>query len=325
MKISVIICAYNALATIEATIDSVLGQTHPADEILIMDDGSTDGTFARLTNYGSRIRTLRQSNQGLSAARNALCREATGDVLAFLDADDVWHRDYLKIQHEMLIRQPNAAASFTGFVDSNQYQVSAWGSPDSVDRSTAEVIDAVNFFKRYNRSTVQFPPSAWCVKKNIFDQMGDEPFPVKFPQIGKLTGGEDFWFMNILVLFGRPVVYHPLPRVMYRLTSGSLSTDRIKMMQLNVNLCELLALRYQVEAGPDLLRSMREVFPSIRRNFSKFLMGAGRFSEARIQMKASIKEAGSLKSIVKSLGLLFVSHLPFRLQPKWPSQFRQHD
>ena len=98
MKICVIIPAYNASATIDATIQSVLDQTHLADEILVVDDGSTDDTFARLSAYGSKIKVFRQPNQGVACARNFLCHQATGDLVAFLDADDVWHPDYLKTQ-----------------------------------------------------------------------------------------------------------------------------------------------------------------------------------------------------------------------------------
>ena len=96
-------------------------------------------------------------------------------------------------------------------------------------------------------------------------------------------------------------------------------------MSLTIHLGEILSRRYQSEASPELWAAFCEVFPSTRRNFSKFLMGAGRFSEARIQIKASIKETRNLKSIVKSVGLLAVSCLPLALQPKWPKQLRHHN
>jgi glycosyltransferase involved in cell wall biosynthesis len=317
MKISVIIPAYNASATIAATIESALDQTRPADEILVMDDGSTDDTFARLSAYGSRIKVYRQSNQGVSASRNFLCRAAGGDVMAFLDSDDAWHPDYLKTQQEMLSRHPDAAASFTGFLDSDQFAKNSWGSLSSDCLPVVKVMDRVQFFKRYNYSTTQFPPSACCVLKSLLHQMGDEPFPVKFRM------AEDFWFMNVIPLLGKPVIYNSTPLAMYRLSPGSLSADRLKIMEPIIRVCEILTRRYEAEASPELWRTLREVFPSKRRNFSKFLMGAGRFSEARHQIKASIRETGNLKSIVKSFGLLAASHLPSGLQPKWPGQFRQ--
>ena len=319
MKICVIIPAYNASATIDATIQSVLDQTHLADEILVVDDGSTDDTFARLSAYGSKIKVFRQPNQGVACARNFLCRKATGDLVAFLDADDVWHPDYLKAQHELLSLHSNAAGSFTGFLDSNQFTKKSWSllNPDLLP--VVEVMDSVQFFERHNRSPSQFPPSTFCLSTSILNQMGNEPFPVKF------RCAEDFWFMNLIPLFGKPVVYNPLPLVMYRLSPGSLSMDRVKIMELTVRLCEILSQRYQAEASPELLGSFRKVFPSTRRNFSKYLMGAGRYSEARDQIKASIKGTRSLKSIVKSIGLLIVSYFPSGLQPKWPRPLRHQN
>jgi glycosyltransferase involved in cell wall biosynthesis len=319
MKISVIIPAYNASVTIDATIQSVLGQTHPADEILVVDDGSTDDTFARLSAYGLKIKLFKQSNQGVARSRNFLSRQAVGELVAFLDADDVWHPDYLKAQHEMLSLHSAAAASFTGFLDSNQFEKTSWSLRNPGSLPAVEVMDSVQFFKRYNYSPLQFPPSACCVFKHILNQMGDAPFPLNFDSV------EDFGFMNTLPLFAKPVVRDPSPLVMYRLSPGSLSADRIRTMDLTVRLSENLSRRYQSEAGPELWTILREVFPSTRRNFSKFLMGAGRYSEARVQIRASIRGTRSLKSLVKSAGLLVVSYLPSGLQPKWPRRLRHQN
>src|SRR5580658_2014305 len=91
LKVSVIIPAFNSARTISATLDSVLAQVRPADEILVMNDGSTDETSEILESYKSLVQVFRQENSGLAAARNALFRRATGDLVAFLDADDIWH------------------------------------------------------------------------------------------------------------------------------------------------------------------------------------------------------------------------------------------
>lgn len=89
--VSVVIPAYNADWCVAKAIDSVLGQQDGADfEVLVVDDGSTDGTAAVLARYGDAIRVLRQRNLGLSAARNAGLRAARGEFVAFLDADDWW-------------------------------------------------------------------------------------------------------------------------------------------------------------------------------------------------------------------------------------------
>ncbi len=93
-RVSVIIPAYNAASTIAGTLDSVIGQTFQDFEIICVDDGSTDRTRAIVEQYardcGDRLRLIEQANSGPAAGRNNGARHATGEYLAFLDADDVW-------------------------------------------------------------------------------------------------------------------------------------------------------------------------------------------------------------------------------------------
>lgn len=89
-RVSVIIPAYNAAAFVRDAVDSALAQTHRETEVIVVDDSSTDETPAILAAYGDRIRVHRQPNTGVGGARNTGARLATGDWVAFLDADDVW-------------------------------------------------------------------------------------------------------------------------------------------------------------------------------------------------------------------------------------------
>ncbi|MBI4892557.1 MAG: glycosyltransferase family 2 protein [Acidobacteria bacterium] len=89
-KISVVIPAYNAEMTIRKALDSVLRQTIKPLEIVVVDDGSADGTVLAVQKYGSGVKLLRQANQGAGAARNHGVEAALGDWIAFLDADDEW-------------------------------------------------------------------------------------------------------------------------------------------------------------------------------------------------------------------------------------------
>lgn len=100
MKISVIIPAYNAEKTLEAAVQSVMGQDYPKLEIILVDDGGTDttGTICDcLTETDNRIRVIHQENKGVSAARNRGIQEAQGDAILFLDVDDFLMPDALKI------------------------------------------------------------------------------------------------------------------------------------------------------------------------------------------------------------------------------------
>ncbi len=94
-KVSVVIPVHNRASTIAAAVDSALGQTYPAVEVIGVDDGSSDETGEILAAYGERIRVYRQENRGVSAARNAAIEMATGDYIHFLDSDDILHSECL--------------------------------------------------------------------------------------------------------------------------------------------------------------------------------------------------------------------------------------
>ena len=112
MRISVIMPAYNAERYVGNALDSVLAQTLPPHEIVVIDDGSTDGTPAVLETYVRRIRLLRQRNSGPSTAINRAVGLAEGDCLAFIDADDLWAPEKLEIQSAALSADSELAAVF---------------------------------------------------------------------------------------------------------------------------------------------------------------------------------------------------------------------
>ena len=100
MKISVVIPVYNAERFLRYPLESVLAQTHSDWECICVDDGSTDGSGASLDEYAAkdaRFRVVHQPNGGEGAARNAGMDLATGELVAFLDADDVWHPESLRL------------------------------------------------------------------------------------------------------------------------------------------------------------------------------------------------------------------------------------
>lgn len=107
MKFSIVIPTYNCARYLPQAIDSVLAQTFPVMEILVVDDGSTDGTEGMIrARYGAPVRYVRQANAGPSAARNRGILEARGEVIAFLDADDVWFPQALAQVAQCLDRHP---------------------------------------------------------------------------------------------------------------------------------------------------------------------------------------------------------------------------
>jgi glycosyltransferase involved in cell wall biosynthesis len=126
--VSVVIPTYNCARYLGEAIESVLAQTHRPLEIVIVDDGSTDGTDRLVAAYGDRLRYIRQANAGASAARNRGIREAGGGWIAFLDADDTWMDRKLERQLALAAAHPEAGLVFTDacWFDEHGVRVPSW-------------------------------------------------------------------------------------------------------------------------------------------------------------------------------------------------------
>jgi glycosyltransferase involved in cell wall biosynthesis len=315
MTISALIPAYNAARTIEATLESILRQTVPADEIIVLLDGCTDDTLDRIDRFKDRITIASQENKGLAITRNRLVEMAKGEILAFLDSDDLWHPKYLESQRALMRDYPDALVSFADHVNftglDNNY---VWPDEPDTEPGNAEWIDQVDFFKRYNFTTGQFgSPSFACIRKSAIKRLGPEPF-----QFGGVC--DSFLFYQVSLLGG--VVLLKSPLVAYRVSEGSMSADRLRMLPQWVMAFEKLEPEFKRSA----LKGLREAFPPAyaakRRHYAKLLLGAGRRVEARDQLLRSIVNCYRPASMGKSLALLAASWLPPFLQPKWPSSAR---
>mgnify|MGYP003851380213 CR=1 FL=1 len=108
LRVTVVIPTHNRAWCLAEAIDAVLAQTYRDYELIIVDDGSTDETASILTGYGDKIRRLHQANRGVSAARNHGVRKAHGELIAFLDSDDLWQPEKLARQVAFFDRHPEA-------------------------------------------------------------------------------------------------------------------------------------------------------------------------------------------------------------------------
>jgi len=111
-NVSVIIPTYNRLQSLKSAINSVLEQTYKDYEIIVVDDGSTDGTTDYITRFPF-IRYLYQPNKGVSCSRNRGLSIAKGKYISFLDSDDIWKKDKLKKQVSILEQNPEIKACYT--------------------------------------------------------------------------------------------------------------------------------------------------------------------------------------------------------------------
>lgn len=111
-SVSAIVSAYNSARYVGEAIASALRQTVPPLEVVVVDDGSTDDTAAVVAGIGGPVRFLRQPHAGAGPARNLGVREARGEYVAFLDADDLWTPDKLRVQIAALAEHPGVAMVF---------------------------------------------------------------------------------------------------------------------------------------------------------------------------------------------------------------------
>ncbi len=110
--ISVVVPCFNAGAYLDEAIESILGQTIRPRQVIVVDDGSTDDSAERARRHGPGVLCLRQANAGISAARNAGIAHATGSLIAFLDADDLWPADSISLRLAVLEREPEVTCVF---------------------------------------------------------------------------------------------------------------------------------------------------------------------------------------------------------------------
>jgi glycosyltransferase involved in cell wall biosynthesis len=160
--VSVIVPVYNGEDTIAQTIDSALAQDFADFEVVVVDDGSTDSSATIVGRYGKRIRTVRQQNFGAAAARNLGASIATGEYLAFLDADDTWARDKLQLTHRALEKNRGAVLAFSGY-----RRISPDGT-ETLPFFYGKAPSLPDIFRR----RIDIPPSTVLMRRWVFERCG---------------------------------------------------------------------------------------------------------------------------------------------------------
>lgn len=205
MNISVVIPLYNKEPHIERSIRSVLCQTYPASEIIIINDGSTDdGPKVVESIQDSRIKIVNQKNQGVSAARNRGVDVASNSYIAFLDADDEWSQEYLSTIVDLIREFPNCGAYGTAKItirpDGEVYKSDLSKMPSEPWTGILE-----NVFEHFQVGGV-LHSSAIVVPKNILLEVGG------FPEGVKLLEDITCW---VKIAIRYPIAYSPKRLVIY--------------------------------------------------------------------------------------------------------------
>lgn len=168
--ISVIIPTFNRARTLPRALDSVLQQRRAADQIIVVDDGSTDATAELLSRHYPQIERLRQNNRGVSSARNTGIQAATGDWIALLDSDDAWLPDKLAQQMACLQHNPD-----TRLIHSDEIWIrnGVRVNPHRKHKKYG------GWIFRHCLPLCAISPSAAMIRRDLFDDIGwfDETLP----------------------------------------------------------------------------------------------------------------------------------------------------
>ncbi len=234
-RVSVVIPTYNCARFLGQTIDSALRQAYRDFEIIVVDDGSTDDTQQVVAVYGKTIRYVYQSNQGASAARNVALSIASGEFIAYLDADDLWIADKLSRQVEYMDDHPAC-----GFL-----------------HTEVSVIDEQNkvLHTRFNYETNRPVPQGLCIRelllrshiqtltvlerRTAFDDAG--MFDLRLPV------AQDYLHWLGVVLRGYEVGYLAEPLGQYRWRAGSLMSSQRRLVEDFVRIYEIILAEYGLE------------------------------------------------------------------------------
>lgn len=218
--VSVIVPVYNAQATIAATIASALAQSSPGFELIAIDDGSTDGSLQCLlamAKTDARVRVVSQANAGPSAARNLGAELAQAPLLAFLDADDLWHADKLADHLALHARTPGACASYAriAFIDSAATTIEGARTHSSLARAEPQLSDVLG-------------ENPVCTMSNLVVRRQD--FLACGGCDASLAHAEDQDLLARLLIQGGALLGIDAVRVGYRFSPDGLSADLDRMM-----------------------------------------------------------------------------------------------
>ena len=217
--VSVVMPAYNVVWCIGRAVDSVRAQDFRARELIVVNDGSTDGTRALLGAYGNAITVIDQPNRGMSAARNAGIRQARGTYVAFLDADDWWLPEKLSQQVELMRSRPEIGfCSTTARVeDGDGRLLNIWRCPNG----STEILPTL--FAQ--NAAIAGGCSAVMVRRDLLNRVGgfDE----------SLGGFEDpdLW-MRLAAVSGYACIDETLAVILRREKSVSRNLDRMRAATL---------------------------------------------------------------------------------------------
>jgi glycosyltransferase involved in cell wall biosynthesis len=234
--VSVCIPCYNAQRFIGETLESVFGQTWPAIEVVVVDDGSTDDSAAVISQFSQQnLRLIKKNNEGQTVALNVCLSNSTGEFIQFLDADDIISRDKIERQVKRLIGRPDCVASaewarFYSEASEAQFRAEpVWRDLNSLDWLALSREDGLGMMF----------PALWLVPRSLVNRIG--------PWHPELTLNNDAEYFTRMLLSANEVLFCEGARAYYRSgIQASLSGTRSRVGWVSqykvLDLCEMRVL-----------------------------------------------------------------------------------
>ena len=280
-RVSVIIPTYNCARYLGRAIDSASAQTYKDYEILVLDDGSTDDTKDVTMQYGRKVTYLYQQNRGLSAARNHAISKASGELLAYLDADDMWYPEKLERQ--------------VAFLDAHQ-ECGMVHSEMSIINEQDEILH-VRFYEETKRSV----PQGYCLQE-LLRRCHIQPVNVverrsTFDRVGgfdeRLLAIEDYLHWIMIAAEGQAVGYLAEPLGKYRWRTGSIMMgSKPRLLEGYARLFDILLHEKQIASrhGNECAEILRARLYPVQRELAYHDRIHGRRESAKRRLANLIKE-----------------------------------
>jgi len=299
-RISAIVPAYNRAPFLTETLNTIMSQTEPPDEIIVVDDGSTDDTATVVKAFSPDVHYMRISNSGAPVARNVGAAQASGDWLWFCDSDDLWRPQYLARVRDILDAHPQPKFVFGNF---HLVKDGAWAVPAKFDdappgfwdgapsaRSDSWIIPAPLYGK-----LLAFQPvfhSTLVVSRALFDAIGGYD-----PSFAR-AGSEDFEFVLRCAGHG-PVGVIGEPLVGIRRHGDNFSTNQLRNLLGEIDILRHAMLHH--EAAQDHISSIERQISMRSLQALGFAFSEGNYPLVQSLAAAAKGEPMGIKDHTKAL------------------------
>lgn len=288
--------AYNSASFIAATLDSIAAQTTPPAEVIICDDGSSDETAAIIEAHPLEVTLIRRINAGLATARNDAIEKATGDVIANIDADDLWHERFLERAIEAFEENKEAIAVFTRYrTFMSDDDLEPTNAPEDGEVCGTTTLD-LEAFLQFDRAGLPVLPSYFLFRSSVLEVLGRRPY------IEGHRCGENIMVFPMIAAMG-PIVRVEAKLGRYRMHAASITGAEVDSARWMLRVSEEMIDRaVGLSFGPAAMDAIRRYAAQWSKSAGRRLGGAGETRDGRAGLLQAFRQAHDPKTLALYLG-----------------------